>query len=75
MDLFNGSCRYMDLILDLQLSILLFQDVEDIFHMGHHLEGKTLFNATLSNILVISWHADLLVEETRVTGENHDKTL
>jgi hypothetical protein len=28
-------------------------------------------NATFKNILVISWRLDLLVEETRVPGENH----
>ena len=29
------------------------------------------FNATFKNILVISCRLDLLVEETRVPGENH----
>ena len=30
-----------------------------------------LFNATFNNISVISWRSVLLVEETRVPGENH----
>jgi hypothetical protein len=30
-----------------------------------------VFNATFNNILVISWQSILLVEETRVPGENH----
>jgi hypothetical protein len=30
-----------------------------------------VFNATFNNILVISWWSGLLVEETRVSGENH----
>jgi hypothetical protein len=30
-----------------------------------------VFNATFNNILVISWRSVLLVEETRVPGENH----
>jgi hypothetical protein len=30
-----------------------------------------VFNATLNNIVVISWRSVLLVEETGVTGENH----
>jgi hypothetical protein len=29
-----------------------------------------VFNATLNNISAISWRSDLLVEETRVPGEN-----
>ena len=29
------------------------------------------FNATFNNISVISWRSVLLVEETRVSGENH----
>jgi hypothetical protein len=29
-----------------------------------------MFNATFNNILVISWRSVLLVEETRVPGEN-----
>ena len=29
-----------------------------------------VFNATINNILVISWLSDLLVEETRVPGEH-----
>jgi len=30
-----------------------------------------VFNATFNNISAISWRSALLVEETRVTGENH----
>jgi len=30
-----------------------------------------VFNATLNNISVILWQSVLLVEETRVPGENH----
>jgi len=29
-----------------------------------------VFKATFNNISVISWQSDLLVEETRVSGEN-----
>ena len=30
-----------------------------------------VFNATFNNISVISWRSVLLVEETKVPGENH----
>jgi hypothetical protein len=30
-----------------------------------------MFNATFNNISVILWQSVLLVEETRVSGENH----
>jgi hypothetical protein len=30
-----------------------------------------VFNTTLNNISVISWWSVLLMEETRVSGENH----
>ena len=30
-----------------------------------------VFNATFNNILVTSWWSALLVEDTRVPGENH----
>jgi hypothetical protein len=30
-----------------------------------------VFNATFNNISAISWQSVLLVEETRVSGENH----
>jgi hypothetical protein len=33
--------------------------------------GVLVFNATFNNISVISWWSVLLVEETRVSGENH----
>jgi len=31
-----------------------------------------VFNATFNNISVILWQSVLLVEKTRVPGENHD---
>jgi hypothetical protein len=34
-----------------------------------------VFNATFNNISVISWGSILLVEETGVSGENHQQTL
>jgi hypothetical protein len=34
-----------------------------------------VFNATFNNISVISWRLVLLVEETRVPGENHPKIM
>ena len=33
--------------------------------------GFVVFNATFNNIPVISWRSVLLVEKTRVPGENH----
>ena len=33
--------------------------------------GFMVFNATFNNISVILWRSDLLVEETGVSGENH----
>jgi hypothetical protein len=33
-----------------------------------------VFNVTFNNMLVISWLSVLLVEETGVTGENHQGT-
>ena len=30
-----------------------------------------VFNSTFNNISVISWQSVLLVDETRVPGENH----
>jgi hypothetical protein len=33
--------------------------------------GLMVFKATFNNISVISWWSVLLVEETRVPGENH----
>ena len=33
-----------------------------------------MFNATFNNISVISWRPVLLVEETKVPGENHQPT-
>jgi hypothetical protein len=38
---------------------------------NHFTEEVMVFNATFYNISVISWQSDLLVEETRVPGENH----
>ena len=34
-----------------------------------------VFNATFKNVSVISWRSVLLVEETRLPGENHRQTL
>jgi len=34
-----------------------------------------MFNNTFNNITVISWRAALLVQETRVPGENHRQIL
>jgi hypothetical protein len=34
-----------------------------------------LFNATFNNISVISWWSVLLVEETGITGENHQSVI
>ena len=42
----------------------LFYSVENRFTI-------MVFNATFSNISVISWRSALLVEETREPGENH----
>jgi hypothetical protein len=33
------------------------------------------FNATFNSISVISWQSVLLVEETSVSGQNHQQTL
>jgi len=44
----------------------------DIQSQNNHFTGWVMvFNATFYNISVISWQSDLLVEETRVPGENH----
>ena len=45
-----------------------------IFHGIYHKVVRVrvqVFNATFNNISVISWRSVLLVEETRVPGENH----
>ena len=34
-----------------------------------------VINVTFNNISVISWRSVLLLEETRVPGENHRETL
>jgi hypothetical protein len=34
-----------------------------------------VFNATFNNISVIPWRSVLLVEETGVSGENHDSVF
>jgi hypothetical protein len=36
-----------------------------------HKSMVVVFNADFNNISVISWRSVLLMEETRVTGENH----
>ena len=35
------------------------------------LVGFMVFDATFNNILALSWQSVILVEETRVPGENH----
>jgi hypothetical protein len=35
------------------------------------IDGFLMFNATFSNISVISWRPILVVEEAEVPGENH----
>ena len=37
----------------------------------YYLMGVMVFNVNFNNISVISWRSVLLVEETRVPGENH----
>ena len=39
--------------------------------MGSVWVGFMVFNTIFNNISVISWHSVLLVEETKVPGENH----
>jgi len=34
-------------------------------------DGLNVFNASFNNSSVLSWRSILLVEETRVPGENH----
>ena len=48
--------------------IYYFQEKKLVFYNGL---GVMVFNATFNNISVISWRSVLLVEETRVPGENH----
>ena len=45
-------------------SILYFKPLDELVWF-------MVFNATFKNISVISWRSVLLVEETRVFGENH----
>jgi len=50
------------------------QDVSISDHMTCIYRGwvrLVVFNATLNNILIISWWSVLLVEKTGVPGENH----
>ena len=37
--------------------------------------GVMVFNATFNNISATSWQSVLLVEETRVPGENHQPAI
>ena len=37
-----------------------------------HISGSGLLCATFNNMSVISWWSVLLVEETRIAGENHN---
>ena len=57
---FKVSIIKVTLISDLKNH--LFQDLVGLF---------MVFNATFNKISVISWESVLLVEETRVPGENH----
>ena len=58
------SLKFEPFPVDLNLSYLTFQSFD-------WLVGLMVFNATFNNFSVISWRSVLLVEETRVPGENH----
>jgi hypothetical protein len=45
-----------------------------IYAIGRRL-GVIVFNATFNNISVILWWSVLLVEETRVPGQNHCRNV
>jgi len=49
---------------------LLFKPDKDIINFRGMIKDM-VFNATFNNFSVISWRSVLLVEETRVAGENH----
>jgi len=40
-------------------------------HLTMNMEMSMVFNATFNNTSIISWRSILLVEETRVHGDNH----
>jgi len=44
-------------------------------HLTMNMEMSMVFNATFNNTSIISWRSILLVEETRVHGDNHWQTL
>jgi hypothetical protein len=39
--------------------------------MLHAFDNEMVFNVTINNTSIISWRSILLVEETRVHGDNH----
>jgi len=44
---------------------------ESVIYLQDRKSRVMVFNVTFNNISVISWWSVLLVEETRVPGENH----
>ena len=52
------------------ITSLLISEKTTIGELMDWLVGSMVFNATLNNILVISWRSALLVEETGGPGEN-----
>jgi hypothetical protein len=48
-----------------------YSHLKPLGHLGPNFGGMVIvFDATFNNILVVSWRSALLVEETRVSGEN-----
>ena len=61
----------MDKNYDIYLSVVDI-DLSQLYHEINDLDLEFwCFNATFSNISAISWRPVLVVEEARVTGENH----
>ena len=58
-----------DMLVLLLRCILFITQSDKMYHFNT--SRGMLFNATFNNISVISWQSVLLVEETRVPGENH----
>ena len=58
-----------DMLVLLLTCILFITQSDKMYHFNT--SRVMLFNATFNNISVISWRSVLLVEETRVPGENH----
>jgi hypothetical protein len=69
--------QFWSWILELYLTVwnyLIIFYISYTRHIKHVFDGLVwfmVFNATFKNISVISWRPVLLVEETRVPGENH----